>query len=46
MINSEIQSKGCYLSPEIFVVEICPEGVLCASGDEQMETLGENAGSW
>ena len=46
MMNSENNSKGCYLSPEIFVVEICPEGILCASGDNQTETLGENFGSW
>ena len=35
-----------YLSPAIRIIEIDTEGVLCASGDGQTETLGENLGSW
>ena len=35
-----------YLSPVTQIVEIDPEGILCTSGDEPLETLGENVGSW
>ena len=36
-----------YEHPEINVLEINPEGVLCASGEDGgTETLGENFGSW
>jgi hypothetical protein len=35
-----------YLSPAIRIIEVDTEGVLCASGDGQTETLGENLGSW
>lgn len=32
-----------YECPAMYVVDLCPEGVLCQSGTEQ---LGENSGSW
>ena len=42
------ESGLIYDHPEINVLEISPEGVLCASGDEDggTEGLGENNGSW
>lgn len=35
-----------YQSPAAVVLELYPEGVLCASGDGGTEELGENFGSW
>jgi hypothetical protein len=35
-----------YHSPTANVINIIPEGVLCASGDSGTEELGENLGSW
>lgn len=35
-----------YQSPITYVIDIIPEGVLCASGDGGTEELGENIGSW
>lgn len=35
-----------YVSPSLDVFDILTEGVLCASGDDQTETLGENLGTW
>lgn len=38
--------KMNYLSPEINYVEVDSEGILCVSGDPQIEAIGENQGSW
>jgi len=35
-----------YLSPATQIIEIDTEGILCASGDESTESLGENLGTW
>ena len=46
MPNKKTLIKDCYLSPSIEVIELCIEGVLCASGDTYTERLEENLGSW
>lgn len=48
MKNIAFESGSVYERPELNVVEICSEGVLCASGEEDggTEGLGENQGSW
>ena len=35
-----------YQSPDIRIIEFISEGLLCASGDEQTELIGENLGTW
>lgn len=35
-----------YVSPSLYVFDILTEGVLCTSGDDPTETLGENFGTW
>ena len=46
MPNKKTLIEDCYLSPSIEVIELCIEGVLCASGDTYTERLEENLGSW
>ena len=40
------EMETIYQSPATYVIDINPEGVLCASGDGGIEELGENFGSW
>lgn len=40
------EMETIYQSPATYVIDITPEGVLCASGDEGTEELGENFGNW
>ena len=40
------EMETIYQSPATDVIDITPEGVLCASGDSGTEELGENLGSW
>lgn len=35
-----------YQSPYVRIIELTAEGILCASGDESTESLGENLGTW
>ena len=35
-----------YQSPYVRIIELTAEGILCASGDESTESLGENSGDW
>ena len=44
IITCEMETN--YQSPATYVIDITPEGVLCASGDGGTEELGENFGSW
>ena len=40
------EMETIYQSPATYVIDITPEGVLCASGDGGTEEPGENFGSW
>ena len=40
------EMETIYQSPATYVIDIIPEGVLCASGDSGTEELGENFGNW
>lgn len=42
-ISEKKSGPDLYECPAMSVVGLCPEGVLCQSGTEQ---LGENSGSW
>ena len=46
MNTTTLEREANYQSPVINVINIIPEGVLCVSGDEGTEELGENFGSW
>jgi hypothetical protein len=35
-----------YQTPMIEFIDVYSEGILCASGDQQLEGLNENEGSW
>jgi hypothetical protein len=35
-----------YVSPEMDVMDVMPEGVLCTSGNSGTENLDENEGIW
>ena len=35
-----------YESPEIYIIEIQGEGLLCSSTEYSNESLGENEGTW
>ena len=35
-----------YQSPAIYVIDVIPEGILCASGQEGTEGLNKSFGRW
>ena len=46
MNTNTLEREANYQSPITNVINIIPEGVLCASGGSGTEELGENFGSW
>lgn len=41
MINDSEKKSGGYVPPVIMVIDICPEGVLCASAELEVWTEEE-----
>lgn len=40
------EEMGLYQAPKVEFIELCASGVLCASGEKELEDLVEHIGSW